>query len=205
MSKNRVDFSPEENYSRKRNNRSDNFLMLLFAPCKSAFPLNNMNLFSAPAASILNAHLNEQVIRSAWKYELEKNTSIVIIDAGAIINNAFNGYSHLFLGNFFRVMSILVTFVGDVWKSSTSYESHQYNLVLPNYQQQRYRCWLYRHLVVTNSCHHIVVCKYSSIITFRFLSRWSQCRFQLLARYWSDRRHSETKNKLSNNFHIQVI
>ena len=27
-------------------------------------------------------------MRSAWKYELEKNTRIVIIDAGAIINNA---------------------------------------------------------------------------------------------------------------------
>ena len=30
-------------------------------------------------------------MRSAWKYELEKNTKIVIIEAGAIINNAFEG------------------------------------------------------------------------------------------------------------------
>ena len=46
------------------------------------------------------------------------------------------------------------------------------------------------------SCHHIIMSKNSSIIPFRFLSSWSQGRFQLLACDWSDRRHSETKNKI---------
>ena len=56
--------------------------------------------------------------------------------------------------------------------------------------------WLKNVQKLYPSCHHIIMSKNSSIISFWFLSSWPQGRFQLLACDWSDRRHSETKNKI---------